>query len=250
MSRLGLVKKLAVAPTPRWPTLLALPDVLECTRKTVVPLVNCVQPPRRERKTLARLFFWRFQVNGQYQPVLQARPGEALRVRLVHGGNNDHMYISLVQSSRDSSSSRTQNKMARKGARHDKNFDTEETTAGTSIDDSDKHNRGNCTLLTLARDGVYLKAPRVQGGRTEHVVLPPGSRADLAVLCDRPGVYRLASTNGKEGEEEAPMAYLGQKTDVFEGEKRGRAAGRRGGGGVTRALIMLFCFQGLFCCVL
>lgn len=126
-------------------------------------------------------------VNGQYQPVILAQPGEALRLRVVHGGNNDHMHVSLVP-------------------------------ATSSADDS-----GSCKLLTLARDGVYLPAPRLQGGGDGRVVLAPGSRADLAVRCDGPGVYRLVSSKGAgggDGEEDEVsfMAYLGKKTDVFEGE--------------------------------
>lgn len=87
----------------------------------------------------------------------------------------------------------------------------------------------SCKLLTLARDGVYLPVPRLQGGGDGRVVLAPGSRADLAVRCDRPGVYRLVSSKGGaaggtrgagEDGDEVPsiMEYLGQKTDVFEGE--------------------------------
>ncbi|CAN0434265.1 unnamed protein product, partial [Laminaria digitata] len=97
-------------------------------------------------------------VNGQYQPIVQAQPGEALRLRLVHGGNNDHMY-------------------------------GERGGGGGG-------GAAGCTLLTLARDGVYLEAPRRQGGGAGHVLVAPGSRADLAVACDRPGVYRLSSSRG------------------------------------------------------
>lgn len=127
-------------------------------------------------------------VNGQYQPVVRAQPGEALRLRVVHGGNNDHMYVSIVPA------------------------------AASSADQG-----GSCKLLTLARDGVYLPAPRLQGGGDGRVVLAPGSRADLAVRCDGPAVYRLVSSKeAGEGDgdldEVSFMAYLGKKTDVFEGE--------------------------------
>ena len=92
---------------------------------------------------------------------------------------------------------------------------------GSGGGDGDGGSDAGCMLLTLARDGVYLEEPRRQGGGGGHVVLPPGSRADLAVKCDRPGVYRLVSSHAVDGVQ-SPMTYLGKKTDVFEGEKQGR----------------------------
>lgn len=198
-------------------------------------------------------------VNGQYQPVLGVQPGEAIRLRLVHGGNNDHMYVSLVPS---------------KGAaaallEGDGAADAAETDAVGSSGSSSKGGVSGCTLLTLARDGVYLPAPRLQAGGDGRVVLAPGSRADLAVRCDRPGVYRLRSSKGRaaggggeaggsedegeeegeeeeEEEEEVPIGgYLGQKTDVFEGEPgEGREERREDGRGffvglVPRAAVVL-----------
>eukprot|EP00752_Nemacystus_decipiens_P013464 g11926.t1 len=140
-------------------------------------------------------------VNGQYQPVVRAQPGEALRMRVIHGGNNDHMHVSLVPaaSSGDDSGS-----------------------TSSSTRSSTSSSRGSCKLLTLARDGVYLPAPRLQGGGDGRVVLAPGSRADVAVRCNGPGVYRLVSSKGAGGGDEEEdevsfMAYLGKKTDVFEG---------------------------------
>ncbi|CAM9663248.1 unnamed protein product, partial [Choristocarpus tenellus] len=35
------------------------------------------------------------QANGQFQPVLRIAPGEAVRLRLVHAGVNDHFNITL-----------------------------------------------------------------------------------------------------------------------------------------------------------
>lgn len=174
-------------------------------------------------------------VNGQYQPVIRAQPGEALRLRVVHGGNNDHMHVSLVPAAAASV-------LQRNGTKEPGQQEKEAAETGGAGDapaagsaDSD-----GCKLLTLARDGVYLPAPRLQGGGDGRVVLAPGSRADLAVRCDRPGVYRLVSSKAgaawgaggsdEDGDEEVSiMAYLGGKTDVFEGEclERGRLMMRR-----------------------
>ncbi|CAN0513144.1 unnamed protein product [Ectocarpus sp. 12 AP-2014] len=149
-------------------------------------------------------------VNGQYQPIVQAQPGEAFRVRLIHGGNNDHMHVSLVPA--DATATATAKQGTGQGERREDSAAEDHSGGGEAS--------GGCTLLTLARDGVYLRpAPRVQGGGG-HVVIAPGSRADLAVLCDEAGVYRLASSKGdndEEGEEGSIMSYLGQETDVFEG---------------------------------
>lgn len=150
-------------------------------------------------------------VNGQYQPVLGAQPGEALRLRVVHGGNNDHMHVSLQPV--DAAHAPT-NKAGEAGRTTEGEHDAEEEKEGSSP--------GSCTLLTLARDGVYLPAPRRQGGGDGRVVLAPGSRADVAVRCDREGVYRLTSSKGMmdggdEGEASV-VTYLGKDTDVFEGE--------------------------------
>ncbi|CAN0524552.1 unnamed protein product, partial [Ectocarpus sp. 12 AP-2014] len=149
-------------------------------------------------------------VNGQYQPIVQAQPGEAFRVRLIHGGNNDHMHVSILPA--DATATATATQGTGQGARRGDSAAKDHSGRGEAS--------GGCTLLTLARDGVYLRpAPRVQGGGG-HVVIAPGSRADLAVLCDEAGVYRLASSKGgndEEGEEGSIMSYLGQETDVFEG---------------------------------
>lgn len=163
------------------------------------------------------------QINGQYQPILPAQPGEAMRVRIVHAGNNDHLYISIQASSRENSGESGE---AYADADDQAGSTTVDAEAGTSVEGGDGDGEGapgNCTLLTLARDGVYLPAPRLQGGGGGgggHLVLAPGSRADVALLCDRPGVYRLFSSKGGEDEEEEGpvMDYLGNDTDVFEGE--------------------------------
>ncbi|CAN0196867.1 unnamed protein product, partial [Scytosiphon promiscuus] len=151
-------------------------------------------------------------VNGQYQPVVAARPGEALRLRVVHGGNNDHMHVSLEPAGATQAPRKEAGEPGRAGEGQGDGDGGEEE--GTSP--------GSCTLLTLARDGVYLPMPRLQGGGNGRVVLAPGSRADLAVRCDGEGVYRLASSKGmgvdeEEGQEEPVMVYLGKDTDVFEG---------------------------------
>ncbi|CAB1097314.1 unnamed protein product [Ectocarpus sp. CCAP 1310/34] len=151
-------------------------------------------------------------VNGQYQPIVQAQPGEAFRVRLIHGGNNDHMHVSLVPT--DAAAAATATATAQgtgQGGRREDGPAEDHSGGGKAS--------SGCTLLTLARDGVYLRqAPRLQSGGG-HVVIAPGSRADLAVLCEEAGVYRLASSKGGNDEEEQDsiMSYLGQETDVFEG---------------------------------
>lgn len=228
------------------------------------------------------------KVNGQYQPILQAQPGEALRLRIVHAGNNDHMYLYLLPSSRQnqnhdfvnrssingSATSTTAETGGRQGKRkstenggvggHDEEENDKpgrsrkrllggggsEQTAGLAsrsdrdgstndhvsnssnknVDAGQQGSGDGCTLLTLARDGVYLRTPRRQGGGKGHLVIAPGSRADVAVLCDKPGVYRLASWKGPEDGQELPMTYLGSKTDVFEGKGK-HAVGRGGMGG-------------------
>lgn len=179
-------------------------------------------------------------VNGQYQPVIRAHPGEAFRLRVVHGGNNDHMYVSLVPAADAaascSSSSPTEGRTGRGGGGGGLLGEgAENGRAGAGSGSSSSSGGGGscgCTLLTLARDGVYLPSPRRQGGGDGRLVLAPGSRADVAVRCDRPGVYRLASSRGSAagGEEEngdgdggeevmlSIMDYLGHDTDVFEGE--------------------------------
>lgn len=166
-------------------------------------------------------------VNGHYQPVLRARPGEALRLRVVHGGNNDHLRVSLVPAAVAAVLQRSVN---REPGRQEEEEATGTGGAGDAPPAASSADDGNsCNLLTLARDGVYLPAPRLQGGGDGRVLLSPGSRADLAVRCDRPGVYRLVSSKGgavgggERGEEddeneESIMAYLGKKTGVFEGE--------------------------------
>ncbi|CAM9933337.1 unnamed protein product, partial [Ectocarpus fasciculatus] len=163
-------------------------------------------------------------VNGQYQPIVQAQPGEAFRVRLIHGGNNDHMHVSLVPADATATATATATQGTGQGERREDHAPEDQSGGGKAS--------GGCTLLTLARDGVYLSpAPRLQGGG-RHVVIAPGSRADLAVRCDEAGVYRLSSSKGssdeeeegeeeeeeEEGEEASIMSYLGQNTDVFEGE--------------------------------
>lgn len=163
-------------------------------------------------------------VNGQYQPVIRAHPGEAFRLRVIHGGNNDHMYVSLVPAGGSRSSNGTKDGNKGRGALPGKEADNPRTGAGSG--GSSSGGGGGCTLLTLARDGVYLPTPRRQGGGDGRLVLAPGSRADVAVRCDRPGVYRLASSKGAAGEEAdgdgeravSIMDYLGHETDVFEGE--------------------------------
>lgn len=159
-----------------------------------------------------------------------------MRVRFVHAGNNDHMYISVQASSRENSG-------GEKGEAQHAGADDHQAGSSTvgaaeaepkvergDGDGDEDGASGSCTLLTLARDGVYLPAPRLQGGGRGHLVIAPGSRADVAVLCDRPGVYRLFSLKGgrqdeeeEEEEQEGPvMDYLGNKTDVFEGEGRAK----------------------------
>lgn len=161
-------------------------------------------------------------VNGQYQPVIRAQPGEALRLRVVHGGNNDHMHVSLVPAA----AAALQRGNTKEQGKHDREA-AEAGGAGDAAASSAGDSNSTCKLLTLARDGVYLPAPRLQGGGDGRVVLAPGSRADLAVRCDGPGVYRLVSSKrgaagggagDENGDEESIMAYLGKKTDVFEGE--------------------------------
>ncbi|CAM9340847.1 unnamed protein product, partial [Pylaiella littoralis] len=170
-------------------------------------------------------------VNGQYQPVIRAHPGEAFRLRVVHGGNNDHMYVSLVPAA-DAAAPRSSGSSGSSGTKEGKTGgggllgkEAENGWTGMSSGSSSSSSSGGCTLLTLARDGVYLPAPRRQGGGDGRLVLAPGSRADVAVRCDRPGVYRLSSSKGAAGEgadgdgddEMSIMDYLGHKTDVFEG---------------------------------
>ena len=158
-----------------------------------------------------------------------------MRLRLVHGGSNDHMYISILPSSRkagaDSNTGMLNAKGDHDGVGGEGEEEEEEEAAEAGVGDGDDGGRGGgsgdgggtsgCTLLTLARDGVYLEAPRRQGGGAGHVLLTPGSRADLAVACDRPGVYRLASSRGGGDGVRLPVAYLGKKTDLFEGERLG-----------------------------
>eukprot|EP00903_Cladosiphon_okamuranus_P017466 g16088.t1 len=161
-------------------------------------------------------------VNGQYQPVIRAQPGEALRLRVVHGGNNDHIHVSLVPAAAAGSQREyTQDSgQEKKGA-------AEASGPGDAPAANSDDDPSSCKLLTLARDGVYLAAPRLQGGGDGQLVLAAGSRADLAVRCDGPGVYRLVSSKGgaagrggggdEDGDEDSIMAYLGKNTDVFEG---------------------------------
>lgn len=133
-------------------------------------------------------------------------------VRFIHGGSNDHMYISLLQSSRRESSGETRNDTATTDGSWNGRPEGQGTGSfnKTGVDPTS----GGCTLLVLARDGVYLSAPR----RQERLLLSPGSRADVALSCDRPGVFRLASLKGDAGVDELPMTYLGGKTNVFEGK--------------------------------
>lgn len=162
-------------------------------------------------------------VNGQYQPVVRAQPGEALHLRVVHGGNNDHMHVSLVPAA-----AAVERRDGTKEPGQKEKEPAEAGGAGDAPAASLDNDVNSCKLLTLARDGVYLSTPRLQGGGNGRVVLAPGSRADLAVRCDGPGVYRLVSSKGgaagrdgggdEDGDEESIMAYLGKKTDVFEGE--------------------------------
>lgn len=171
-------------------------------------------------------------VNGQYQPVVRAQPGEALRLRVVHGGNNDHVHVSLVPAAAAAAVTES-NDSIEPGQREEVAAEAGGARGAPDASSADDESSGGCKLLTLARDGIYLPAPRLQGGGDGRVVLAPGSRADLAVRCDRPGVYRLVSSNygatagggggGGEHEDEASiMAYLGKKTDVFEGESQER----------------------------
>ena len=52
----------------------------------------------------------------------------------------------------------------------------------------------SCAVLLLALDGVYLQQPR-SGDNVDHLVLLPGSRAKIAVMCANDGVYYLQSTS-------------------------------------------------------
>lgn len=151
-------------------------------------------------------------------------------MRLVHGGNNDHMHVSLVAS--------PQQRVSASTTSGDQLADEKEKNGGTAAqsrtqdahgdekasrpsESREKATAAGCALLTLARDGVYLPAPRLLGGQAGGLVLSPGSRADVAVFCENPGVYRFVSSKGGgEGSQEVPlMEYLGKTTDVFEGKK-------------------------------
>ncbi|CAM9631032.1 unnamed protein product, partial [Discosporangium mesarthrocarpum] len=117
------------------------------------------------------------QVNGKFQPVVHLSPGEAVRLRLIHAGVNDHLNITL------------------KGG----------------VGGNTNKTAGGCTMLTLARDGVYLSSPRDQ---PQGFIMGPGSRADVGVQCSEAGMFHLVSSASKAGK---GMVYLGNDTDLFEG---------------------------------
>jgi FtsP/CotA-like multicopper oxidase with cupredoxin domain len=71
-----------------------------------------------------------------------------------------------------------------------------------------------CRVLLLAMDGVFLRSgtPRVRGDSAERpVVLPPGSRADLAISCKSEGKYLVQSTENPD------LINLGQQTGFYSG---------------------------------
>lgn len=83
-------------------------------------------------------------VNGQFQPVARIKLGVWYRLRLIYAGSSITAYLDI------------------------RNAEGEET---------DK-----CQMLLLAKDGIYVNdLPRKlnNGG----VVLPPGGRADVALMC-------------------------------------------------------------------
>lgn len=52
----------------------------------------------------------------------------------------------------------------------------------------------SCEVVLLALDGVYLEQPRF-GDNVDHLVLLPGTRAKIAVMCVNDGVYYLQSAS-------------------------------------------------------
>lgn len=163
--------------------------------------------------------------------MLDTQPGEVVRLRFVHGGNNDHMHISLVRALGQPASATDVHGEDAVGGANKRDETNGNQLAATNLDGeadaeasagAQAEKESGCTLLTLARDGVYLPVPRKQGGGIGHLVLAPGSRADVAVSCERVGTYRFLSSkgNGELLDEQPLMEYLGKGTDVFEGESQ------------------------------
>eukprot|EP00656_Telonema_subtile_P050367 TRINITY_DN6501_c0_g2_i1.p1 TRINITY_DN6501_c0_g2~~TRINITY_DN6501_c0_g2_i1.p1 ORF type:complete len:562 (+),score=67.34 TRINITY_DN6501_c0_g2_i1:125-1810(+) len=109
-------------------------------------------------------------LDGRYQPELSVTAGKWYRMRFVHAGPAFFLDLSLP------------------------------------ADQSNDDDHPRCTMQVLAKDGVYLKhAPR------EHrrVVLPPGGRADVALMCKGHGSVRLSSgeTVGSSGSFNGDMLW-------------------------------------------
>ena len=67
-----------------------------------------------------------------------------------------------------------------------------------------------CETLILAMDGVYLQSPRPKN-TSAPIVLPPGSRSDVAVMCGSRGKFALRSNENPD-----PI-NLGQQTGFYSG---------------------------------
>lgn len=66
-----------------------------------------------------------------------------------------------------------------------------------------------CQMVVIARDGVYLSAPRLAPG----VLLSPGSRADVILKCTEPGTHRLYTGGIADG---SIHHYLGADSPLRE----------------------------------
>ena len=60
---------------------------------------------------------------------------------------------------------------------------------------NDNNSTDACQVWEIALDGIYLNQPRIP--RLGKILLVPSSRADLVVVCNRPGTYEVGfKTNG------------------------------------------------------
>ena len=123
-----------------------------------------------------------FTVNGQYLPYITVEKDEIFRLRLVHAGINDYLYLSILN----------------------EEFKYKDDKAN-SVDEPPI-----CHIFSIAADGAYHNNPRLK----RNILMVVGSRRELLIRCSKQGTFSLISSKS----EDIINNYLGSGTDIFEGE--------------------------------
>ncbi len=127
-----------------------------------------------------------FTVNGRVKPVIQARQGELLRLRVINSGVSEAGYVNLALLD---------------------NANPPTTKEGKTEFDCGDPKTGCQDLWHIAMDGIYLDA--MPNKPVKNLLLAPGNRADFLVRLDRPGKYFLRDLGHDRGGHFMPPAIPG-----------------------------------------